>query len=271
MTRDEVKELFPLYAIGALDADELRAVEAHLQAASRDEKAELAEWRDVVAALPLSLPEVAPPAHLRARLLDCIGEQEETLARIAQDARAVQPTAKILPFTRLRKPIATPRQQWLLMAASILLALASVFLFWRNLRLGQERDRIAEELKQEQLEKEQIFAALTAESRIVPLDGQAAPQANAKVVWDQKHQLWKVFIVNLPAPPSDKDYQLWYVTDVQKISAQVFRPDERGHTMLELKLPREAMRGLAATAVTLEPRGGSPQPTNTDFYLMGKI
>jgi len=267
MTRDEAKELFPLYAIGGLDADEVREVEVYLRDASADEKAELSEWREVAGMLPLGLPEIAPPDHLRVRLLD----------RIAQDGPAIGTTAKILPFTTARKP-APNAQRWLLMAASILLACTSAFLFWRNSQvvgerevLVAERDRIAEELERERREKAEIYASLNAASKIVPMAGQETPQANAKVVWDTKEQVWKVFIVNLPAPPSDKDYQLWYVTNkAHKISAQIFRPESHGHTVLTLTLPREALAGLAATAVTLEPKGGSLQPTGK-FYLMGPI
>ncbi|MGH9845446.1 MAG: anti-sigma factor [Blastocatellia bacterium] len=268
MTRDEAKELFPLYAVGALDADELREVEIYLRDASASEKAELTGWREVAAMLPLGLPEIAPPEHLKARLLD----------RIAQDAPAGETTAKILPFTSARRP-APNAQRWLLMAASILLACTSAFLLWRNSQVAGERDalvaernQISEELERERREKEEIYASLTAASKIVPMAGKATPQANAKVVWDTKQQVWKIFIVNLPAPPSDKDYQLWYVTNkAQKISAAVFRPDPRGHTMLTLTLPREALTGLAATAVTLEPKGGSPQPTTSNFQLVGQI
>ncbi len=266
MTRDEAKELFPLYAIGTLDADEAREVEVYLRDASVNEKAELSNWREVAAMLPLGLPEVAPPEHLRSQLLD----------RIAQDAPIAETTAKILPFTSARKPAPTV-QRWLLMAASILLACTSAFLLWRNSQVAGERDalvaernRISEELERERREKEEIYASLTAASKIVPMAGQETPQANAKVVWDTKQQVWKIFIFNLPEPPSDKDYQLWYVTKAQKISAKVFRPKPNGETVLTLTLPREALTGLAATAVTLEPKGGSPQPTGK-FYLLGSI
>jgi anti-sigma-K factor RskA len=90
------------------------------------------------------------------------------------------------------------------------------------------------------------------------------------VLWDTRTQTWKVYVHNLPPPPTDKDYQLWYVTKEAKINAAVFRTNEKGSRELSLSLPPEALRGLAATAVTLEPKGGSPQPTGK-FYLMAAI
>ncbi len=107
-------------------------------------------------------------------------------------------------------------------------------------------------------------------TRIISMVGEEAPQANAKVLWDTKAQQWAIYIFDLPAPPSDKDYQLWYVTKNAKISAAVFRTNEQGRSVLKLTLPPEALVGLAATAVTLEPRGGSPQPTGK-FYLKASI
>ena len=86
----------------------------------------------------------------------------------------------------------------------------------------------------------------------------------------QQTQRWVIYIFDLPTPPSDKDYQLWYVTAKAKINARVFSTDEQGRAYFKLTLPSEALSGLAATAMTLEPKGGSPQPTGK-FYLKASI
>ena len=284
MTREEAFELIPLYAVGVLDREEAHAVEDFMRDASAEERHELSEWRDVVSMLPLALPEIAPPERLKARLLDRIAEDSEDqetqlLYRIVDSKAApvVESPAKVLPFTSARKFETSP-QRWLLMAATVLLALTSAFLVWRNGYVAAqrdaitaERDRVAAELERAKKEREEIYASLTAASKIVPMAGDETPQANAKVIWDMKQQVWKIFIVNLPPPPSGKDYQLWYVTNKnQKISASVFSTDSSGNTVLTLTLPPQALTGLAATAVTLEPKGGSPQPTGK-FYLKAAI
>src|SRR5262249_11446145 len=149
----------------------------------------------------------------------------------------------------------------------------SAFLLWRNAyvsgqrdMIAAERDRIAKELDSEKKAKEDIYASLTNDSRIVSMIGDETPQANAKIVWDKKNQVWKIFIFDLPAPPSGKSYQLWWVANNQKISAKVFSTE----TVLTVVLPPQALDGLALTAVTLEPKGGSPQPTGK-FYLKAAI
>ena len=174
--------------------------------------------------------------------------------------------ARVLPFARPEK--AAPRtSQWLSLAAALAMACVSAWLFWQNSRILRERDQLNEKLESLQRDWSVFLAGTT---RVVALRGVETPQANAKVVWDTRQRVWKVYILDLPAPPSDKDYQLWYVTKDQKVSAAVFRPDPSGRKILELTLPPDVAGGLAATAVTLEPRGGSPQPTS-NFYLLGQI
>ena len=65
----DVRELLPLYALGALDGDEARAVERAV-AADPALARELAQYRD--AAVELA-PDVAPPADVKARLLASAG------------------------------------------------------------------------------------------------------------------------------------------------------------------------------------------------------
>jgi anti-sigma-K factor RskA len=260
MTREEATELIPLYAVGALDADEVRAVDDFLRDASPEERREMTEWREIASMLPLALPEVDPPKSLRARLLNRIAASPAT-------SETAETTAKVLPFVRPARRIEPRTERWLLMAASLLLACASAYLFWQNSQLRDDRDRISADLETKQREYDAILSSTT---RVVAMAGDEAPQANAKVIWDTKNQVWKIFIFDLPMPPSDKDYQLWYVTKDHKISAAVFSPDAKGQTILTLTLPPQALNGLAATAVTLEPKGGSPQPTGK-FYLKAAI
>lgn len=254
MTWDEVKELGPLYALGALDAETAQKVEVFLRHATKDQQSEITEWREVAALLPVSLPQVQAPSFLRDRLLTRLAG-EGTLSNSFQPGSS----AKVLQFQP--QPHA-PKQasRWLAMAAAIVLAFTTVFLAWKNSRLSS-RLNIAEA---------QVKEFLSSDTQLIYLAGVEAPQANAKVIWNKKSQKWKVYVHNLPVPSNDKAYQLWYVTKDAKINATVFSPNEEGNAELDLSLPPEAIQGLDATAVTLEPKGGSPQPTS-NFYLLAKI
>lgn len=272
MRWDEVKELAPLYAIGALDAETARGVEASLLDATPEQRRDIDQWREMAALLPQALPQKSPPESLKRRLFDCIAvEAQETPIETAI-AEAIQKNSeqaekKALPFAPLRQAgLKIPR--WSLAAATILLTFTCAYLLWQNIHLKLENLKMDGDLSALKREVDGIVAPST---KIFAMAGDAAPQANAKVVWDTKTHQWVIYIFDLPAPPSDKDYQLWYVTNDARISAAVFRPDAQGRSVLKLTLPAQATTGLAATAVTLEPKGGSPQPTSDRFYLKAAL
>lgn len=275
---DEVKftEWAALYAIGALDGEELRSFETYLRTASATEKRELRELTEVSSLLPLALPQTPVPAHLKARLMARVNEEREVEEHEVEETRPTP--AKVLEFTPRPERFSffnLFNWQPILTAATLLLALTSGLLLWQNSRVSRERDQLAQQVAElSQLNvasQKQLDELVTQTTKFVSLDGQAAPNANAKVFWDTKRNEWVVYIFNLPAAPADKDYQLWYITsDQQKVSARVFGTDTKGRTELRIALPQNVAPRIAATAITLEPKGGSPQPTS-DLYLVGKV
>ncbi|MGH9751703.1 MAG: anti-sigma factor [Blastocatellia bacterium] len=272
MTWDEVKELAPLYVIGALDKETARDLEASLRSATPEQQRIVARWRDVTALLPQALPLQTPPDYLKGRLLNRIAEEaQRTPIEIAVEESTLEKTLgqaekKVLPFVQPRRA-ESGTMRWLLIAATVLMSFTSAYLFTQNSRLARERDNLSKELAGSRRQVEDIVSPNT---RVIAMVGGEVPQANAKIVWDVKARQLAIYIFDLPTPPSDKDYQLWYVTEKAKINAQIFRTDKQGRTVLKLTLPPEALAGLAATAVTLEPKGGSPQPTGK-FYLKASI
>jgi anti-sigma-K factor RskA len=275
----KVKEIAPLYVIGALDEKTTQELEASLHSATTEQQRVVARWRDVAALLPHALPLQTPPDYLRERLLNRIAEEtQKTPVEIAVEESTSEELAgraggKVLLFVQTRRAESMPAR-WLLIAATALLAFTAGYLFKQNSDLARERDNVARERddisKEMAMWRRQADNIVSPRTRIIAMVGDETPQANAKVVWDTNAQQWAIYIFDLPAPPSDKDYQLWYVTKNAKISAAVFRTDEQGRAVLKLTLPTDALGDLAATSVTLEPRGGSPQPTGK-FYLKASI
>jgi anti-sigma-K factor RskA len=279
MTWEEVKELAPLYVIGALDEKTAHDLESSLHSASADQQRMVARWRDVAALLPQALPLQTPPDYLKERLLNRITEEaqetpiETAIAESTLEKIADQTERKVLPFVQPRRA-ESKTARWLLIAATALLAFTVGYQFKQNADLARERDALARErddLSEEMAGwKRQVDDIVSPKTKVIAMVGDETPQANAKVVWDTKAQKWAIYIFDLPEPPSDKQYQLWYVTKDAKISAKVFSTNEQGRATLKLTLPPEALFGLAATAVTLEPKGGSLQPTGK-FYLKASI
>ncbi len=279
MAWKKIKAIAPLYVIGGLDEKTAHEVEAALQSATPEQQRVFARWSDVAALLPQALPLQTPPDYLRERLLDRIAEEtRQTPIEIAVEESTLRELAerdekKVLPFVQPRRAESRTARR-LLIAAAALLAFTSAYLFTQRAKLARERDGLSRERNSltEELAswRRQVDDILSARIKVIAMVGEEAPMANAKVLWDTEALQWAIYIFDLPAPPSDKDYQLWYVTKNAKISAAVFRTNEQGRTVLKLTLPPDALAGLAATAVTLEPRGGSPQPTGK-FYLKASI
>jgi quercetin dioxygenase-like cupin family protein len=88
MIPDDVEALALADAVGALDADEHRELEARVAALSPAQQAEVARLYDVSMAMAMATPQVEPPAHVRAQLMaliqadaaggDAVSEPEST-------------------------------------------------------------------------------------------------------------------------------------------------------------------------------------------------
>lgn len=276
MTWDEIKELGPLYALGAVDDVTARGIEDFLHEATPEQQHEIGELREVAALLPLALPLPKVPEIIRDRLFVRISGEATSTNVYTDEAQAelqtestVEPgreTARVIPFTQpVRRE--SSGTKWLLLAATVLLTFMSGYLLWRNYQLRNDYQQLAMENERVKSEVHEIVSPETKIFAMAP--GNETPQASAKVVWDTNRQTWAIYIFNLPPPPTDKQYQLWYVKGNAKISAAVFDTDPQGQKVLKLELPPDVVSGLAATAVTLEPRGGSKQPTS-GLYLLGK-
>src|SRR5262249_31129636 len=150
MNWDEIKELAPLYVIGALDTETSSAVESSLRVATPEQRREIAQWYEVAALLPQSLPDRSPSKDLKGRLLARIAEEvQETPIELAVKKSVVEEMAdraerKILPFAPTRRP-ESKTARWLLIAATTLLAFTSTYLFRQNAKLAREREQIAQE------------------------------------------------------------------------------------------------------------------------------
>jgi anti-sigma-K factor RskA len=286
----EGQEMAALYALGALSQHEARAFDVHLREGCPSCYAELEQFDQVVGVLGTAAVPVGPPGYLRDLLAVRI-EREASEAPPAsasvlpfpEKAGAIhrKPAPKPSPFTRVLLPWAA--------AAALLIAFAYTFTTWRTERqslraaLDQEKTQSSVTLDENtnlkhQLAKEgavsaelaQINSVLSSPQwRIIPLAGQEpAPDSSAKVYWDVQGNRW-VVTADLPPAPDGKVYQVWFVTPTAKISAGLISPNKTGHGFTVVRFPSN-VAPLAAAAITLEPEGGSKQPT-MPIYALGKV
>jgi anti-sigma-K factor RskA len=250
MNHDEWLERADIYALGALEGEELVQFETHLASGCAQCEAHLRETREVLTALPRSLDPIEPPAAMKARLLRQIG------------ARAEVPI------------LDRPRVRWLwwgmgvgsLAAASLLLVLS-----WELIATRQELRRLQGKIAALQTnvaQREELIQFLSnPQVRLVNLAGlPASPGARAQLLWNPIARTGLLLATGLPQTPIDKAYELWGIAGAEPVPAGVFVVDERGQALFRLSaLPETKI--FDKFAVTLEPAGGVPKPTGTMFLL----
>ncbi|MER3523426.1 MAG: hypothetical protein C4326_04995 [Ignavibacteria bacterium] len=275
MNREEFIERCSLYALGALEEDERRMFEAYLDRASDEERSLLSELMATTTLLPLTLERRNPPPQVK----------EELLQKIALTARARAAVFRRDAEARAQAPPRKP--SWVPWGIAAALAMAAVFsLFMLNvlrtldrqndelIALRQENTRLQTRLvalEDELTRKEEQLRVLSAkELHISIMSGlQVNPVAYGKIIWDAEKGTAILHVSNLPPVPQDKDYQLWIVKGGQKISAGVFAVRDTAANFFRIdNLAVTNPKEIGAFAVTLEPKGGMPQPTG-EMYMLG--
>ncbi len=270
MSHQKYSELCPIYALGALDGEDLRELKTHLKSGCAECEQDIREYSDVIARLPEALGDAALSHNLKKSLMD----------RIEADSK---PRNEL--FSAPVKQVSTPHRtrtliEWLpwgLAATAALLLLATLWIILQmNHQLADQQAQLHEELKQieqlkGELQEERLVTAFlqTPGVRVTALAGTPkSPQANGIVFWSPKATQAYFFASNLPVAPAGKTYQLWMITD-KPVNAGIFGVNREGKG----SLPIEGLSDTAKAqkfAVTLEPAGGVPQPTG-DMQLLGSI
>lgn len=166
---------------------------------------------------------------------------------------------------------------WAYQAAAAILLIASLSFAYMMFDLSEQIDtQIAQitELQSQLERQEQLLTVLSArEITLVNMNGlDPSPEGYGKILWDSDNGEAVLQLANLPAPPQDKDYQLWLIKEGQNpISAGVFNFDQPSTDLFFRveQLNEEPSAQSNSFAVTLEPKGGAPQPTG-DMFLLGE-
>ena len=282
----ELQETAALYALGSLSQHEARGFEAHLKEGCAVCDGELKRFEQVVGTLGLTASEADPPPYLR-ELLVAEAEHETRQAPpapAAPPAAAVKTVAAPVPPPRAAAPAPPPRRAlpgwrvYLAWAVAAICAVAAAYYYlalqWANEAARVRTDAIAaaqgdaDQLRRmlefergRAQELEHINGVLgKPSSRVILLAGVDQSSATSiAILWDLPGKRW-VVTGRLPAAPAGKGYQLWYVTATGRYSAGMLDPDSEGHVFKVMDTP-DAAAGLTEAVLTLEPPGGSAQPT----------
>lgn len=261
-THEAFESIAALDAIGAATPEEAASLHAHLPACADCSRAR-DEFVEAATLLARGIEPVTPPAELRSRIANAVDAGDDMDDTVVYAERRFRWTP------------------WLATAAAVFLALWG----WRELSIRAAREharskdaeiaQLQEENDRLRAQREKLSAEIEAlasrGTRTIALSGQqVSPSASARVFLQPEHRRAVVFFYDLPTNAADKSYQLWIIRADQPApqSAGVFDVTSNGRATISIEnLPVDTQ--IKALAVTLETKGGSPQPTNRDFYVLG--
>ena len=241
MVRDEHAPFIdniPAYALGALDAEDVAALESHLRICASC-RTELADYRKVSASLLTANPPKNPPAALRRRLQNQL------------------PSA--------RKPA---RLQWTWSFRQITTAFAVVALLVLNLasftQVRQMQSRQAQLL--EKIENSEVALAMLSSPGVeqIPINGDVV---SGTLLLDRDNNKAVLIVESLPQLDEGQTYQAWLVQpDGGRISAGLFKPEDGQSPMTKTISSENSFSNYQGIGVTVEPAGGSDAPTGERIF-----
>lgn len=254
----DVHALVGAYAIDALDDAERVEFESHL-AGCGDCRAEVASLREAASALPATT-EVRAPARLRSLLLASLGEQEAAPERpVAGSPAATTPVAEPVVTHEVPLPAALalgddvvvlPRRKVRLAALAVAASIIAALGIGSTVVDELQRDDVPEAAPSL---ADRILAADDAEEVVVTFDD------GAKATVVRSSRLGRALIVteNMPAPPRDSVYQLWFEDKEEGMVSAGVMPTVSDQTFLLQGRAQDAN----AVGITVEPAGGSVLPS----------
>jgi len=183
----------------------------------------------------------------------------------ASGAAVVSPLlkARIMRQVRAGSPPQRASRVWpVYLAAAACMALA-LFAGWQNVLLRHEvaqyQAQSVQQMQAQRRAQAQMLADLTAS------DSKRMPFRHGAVVMRGPHLY--IATENMPMPPPGKVYQVWTLAKgaTRVAPSSTFMPAPGGATVV--RLPETATR-LAAVALSVEPEGGSRQPTTKPIAMV---
>lgn len=263
--------ILELYVLGDVTPDEKLQVE-DMASTHAAVKAEIGEIERLMESYALANA-VEPTETLRDRVLSSI------LTNLADDHSFPVKTETEAKVFALPQPKANSFYKYAFAASVALLIACGIALANLYNKLQQSNNQIAALTSTNQhfanqvnLKDTQLGIFRDASFKFLKLQGTPkAPNDGLTVAWSPvKHKVW-IDLSTIKMPVNDKahQYQLWALVGGKPVDLGVFDESRDATDMKEMKTI--ASVSADAFAVTLEPRGGSINPTMDQMVVLGKF
>jgi hypothetical protein len=238
MTCEELQDVFELYSLALLEGEEKSEVEAHLARGCETCQKRLKDALAVNAVILASVPQTAPAARLRRRVLAGFGVERPGWGWLGAFAAALMLVVTLwlsVQERRRENELADARRE--------------------AIQVGAERDRLL-----------QAFQILNQPETKRVNFGEGLPQPPRGNIF--VHSKLGVLLIasNLPALPAGRTYEMWVIPTATSAPrpAGLFQANAQGSAINLLPGPFDS---LYAVAVSVEPEAGSPAPTTTPIVV----
>ena len=227
---DEVADLLPAYSLDALDRDERQSVDAHLTRCAAC-RSELDRLERVVGQLGTAVAPAAPPAALRARLLDeIVRPAPPPVARPADPAPA--PPAPI-PFRTRRVVLSRFAAAGLALVASILLiGLVGAGVLLHQAQKARDHAQQGQQEVAEYLRHGGVVTALVPAPGATHLLG----EGSGSLIVAPNQPMALLVVYGLPSG-SGQTYQVWAERGGERTDVASLKVDDEGAGWLIVSTP----------------------------------
>jgi anti-sigma-K factor RskA len=261
-----MEELLPFYVLDALTDEEKKQVESYL-AEHPEARAQVQELQSGASALPYAVSPVEPPRHVK----------EALMARVTADARASESTPARAPSSLRASPQPVRRGVRFEDIFRVLsLGAAAIAILWafalnaQVARLRNEVSALQERVAAQSQSLDDLIRNLpqTDQSDVITVSLKSTeeqPRAIGQLIANPQEQSAVLVISGLPPLEAGKTYQVWLIGNAP-VSAGLLTVDENGQSVL-IVTSTEAIGSFKSVGISIEPEGGSEQPTGEIVVL----
>jgi anti-sigma-K factor RskA len=250
---DDLVNLSGAYVLNALDADEAKAFEAELEN-SEQTRYEVTELRDTAVVLGLAVAPVAPSPDLKASIMAKIAMTPQLPAEESEHELA--PSDAPREFERPGKASRTAQARWFTRPVVVLSSMAAAVALIAG---GVVVTGNIGEMQQQQASADKFAAIMTADDT-EKVTTEVTGGGTATIAWSSDLESSAVKVSGVDSLPDNKIYELWYIGADGPRAAGTFDADDSGAAWAVLEGTLEEGDTIG---VTVEPAGGSQQPTTT--------
>ena len=261
---EKIEELFTFYALGAVTEAERRQVEDYV-ASDPEARLRLDQMIRTASALPYASEPLEPPAALKQALMDRVNVD-------AQKRFGSPSPAEASTWSRFVDFLLGRSGQWLPQAVAALslfiaLAVGAWGISLRNelINLQVQTASLQQQLQQQQLVMSHITSPNAQTFLIAGTEHQ--PQAHGQMIADSQTGSAVLVVSGLRPLEAEKTYEFWLIKGEKPVAAGLFAVNSNGEAILDIS-QNVAPGSFDAIGVSIEPHGGSVQPTG-DIVMLG--